>query len=102
MQYQLPPWMVEQAPFGRSLLAGAQVGSEMKRNFITAQRSAEESSREQAMMPYKMALMDNQIKSTAVDLEMNMTRQQDMLLNKQAFSSLSKAAAEISAGGAWA
>lgn len=102
MQYQLPPWMVQEAPFGRSLLQGAQVGSQMKRNFMEAQRLSEESAREQAMMPLKMAAMNNQIKAAAIDLEVGMIKQQDMIQNKQAFSELSRAAADISAGAAWA
>jgi hypothetical protein len=46
--------------------------------------------------------MENQVKSNALEIQNGMYRQQDYLLNKAALTELSKAAAEISAAGAWA
>jgi hypothetical protein len=95
------PWLNQPNP-GEYMLQSTQVAQGTARNFMQAAQFAQESAREQAMMPLKMAAMENQVKSNALEIQNGMYRQQDYLLNKAAFTELSKAAAEISAAGAWA
>src|SRR5688572_17029302 len=89
--YTLPPWMAGgPTNFGDSIGRGLQYGSTFAAN-----------RRESALMPLRRAVMENQIKSTSIDIETAFLQQQDYLSNKQAFSELSRAAAEISQGAAW-
>jgi hypothetical protein len=95
------PWLNQPNP-GEFMLASQNSGANVARNFMQAFQNAQERKREDSLLPLRRQLLDNQIKAQAIGIETSLWKQQDMLTNKKAFSEMSKAAAEISASGAWA
>lgn len=104
MPYELPSWLSpapERSP-ADYLLAGVNAGTGVAHNFL-AQRELNMRQQEQdALLPIRQQLLSNQVKNTALDIQDGLNRQQDYLLNKQAFVELGATAKQISANAAWA
>lgn len=93
-------WLRQPNP-GEFGLRSMQVGLEAGRSFMSAYNSGRENAREDAFMPLRQKLMQNQVANTALDIKSKMDMQDDYLMNKQAFSALSEAARRISEKAAW-
>lgn len=98
----MPSWITNPPNYGESFARGASVGAQIGRNFLSAKIASDESARENAMLPLRQKLLDNQVRNTALDIKTKLDAQDDYLLNKEAFSKLSEAAKMISANAAWA
>ena len=77
------PWLQQPNP-GEFGLKAMQVGQEGARNFMAAYNSAKEHKREDALLPMRRALLNNQVENMALDIKKKMSDQADYLTKKKA------------------
>ncbi len=87
----IPPWLAQGASPVQSLLAGAQVGSQIANNFANLRRLRLAQDEQDALMPLKKAEYENQLASSALDLAHKQTEQQNELETKAGVVALSTA-----------
>lgn len=87
------PWLQQGADTGASLMKGAQLGSLISNGRYQAQQMQMEQQRfqsEQALMPLKQHMMENQVKGTALKLESDLNDLQYKLKQQESLANLSK------------
>lgn len=100
--YTLPPWIVDPPNYSESFGRGLQEGAAAGRSFLQSRIAREESARENAFLPLRQKMLDNQVKNTALDIQERLIAQDEYISNKQSLVRLAEAARRISENSAWA
>lgn len=102
MPYEIPPWLVPTQTPGQALVAGVNAGSGIARNMLEARALSQRQQEQDALLPLRQQLYQNQIKGASLDIQKGLFDQQNMLDGKAGMSSLAQAMADITKDSLWA